>query len=64
MQIQKKYSCPYIMLPKTSAYVRRYDGETEWMHFYTQNNESLEKYNDIWEKVGASIKKEFDREPA
>ena len=24
----------HIMLPKTSAYVKSYDGETKWMHFF------------------------------
>ena len=38
------------MLPKTSAYVRSYDGQTKWM--YT-----------LWDKVSADIKKEFDSEP-
>ena len=46
----------YIMLPKTSAYVKIYDGETKWMHFSTENDELLEKYN-IQEKVSTSFKK-------
>ena len=28
-----------------------------------KNDELLEKYNKIWEKVKNSVKKEFDREP-
>ena len=29
-----------------------------------KDDELLEKYNEIWEKVKSSIKKEFDSEPA
>ena len=36
------------MLPKTSVYVKRYDGETKWMHFCIEEDELLEKYNRIW----------------
>ena len=51
------------MLPKTSAYVKSHDGETKWMHFLIEDNELLEKYNTVWDKVSADIKKEFDSEP-
>ena len=53
----------HIMLPKTSAYVRRYDGQTKWMHFLIEDDDLLEKYNTIWDKVSADIKKEFDSVP-
>ena len=33
------------------------------MYFLIENDELLEKYNTIWDKVSADIKKEFDREP-
>ena len=45
-----------------SAYRRDLD-ETKYMSFLVKDNQLLEKYNDIWEKVSASIKKEFDSEP-
>ena len=51
------------MLPKTSAYVKSYDGQTKWMYFLIEDDELLEKYNTIWDKVSADIKKEFDSEP-
>ena len=53
----------HIMLPKTSAYVKSYDGQTKWMYFLIEDDDLLEKYNTIWDKVSADIKKEFDREP-
>ena len=52
-----------IMLPKTSTYVKSYDGQTKWMCFLIKDDELLEKYNTILDEVGADIKKEFDSEP-
>ena len=51
----------HIMLPKTSAYVKIYNGQTKSMYFLTVNGQLLEKYNTIWDKVSIGIKKEFDR---
>ena len=51
------------MLPKTSAYVKSYDGQTKWMYFLIEDDDLLEKYNTIWDKVSAHIKKEFDSKP-
>ena len=48
------------MLPKTSAYVKSYDGQTKWIYFLIKDNKLLEKYNTIWDKVSTDIKKEFD----
>ena len=53
----------HIMLPNTSAYVKSYDGQTKWIYFLIEDDELLEKYNTIWDKVSADIKKEFDSEP-
>ena len=51
------------MLPKTSTYVKPYDGQTKWMYFLIEDGDLLEKHNTIWNKVNAGIKKEFDSEP-
>ena len=51
------------MLPKTSVDVKCYDGQTKWMYFVIEDDYLLEKYNAIWDKVNADIKKEFYREP-
>ena len=45
------------MLSKTSAYVKSYDGQTKWMYFLIKDDNSLEKYNTIWNKVTADIRK-------
>ena len=42
--------------------VKSYDGQTKWMYFLTEDDD-LEKYNTIWDKVSADVKKEFDSEP-
>ena len=52
-----------IMLPKTSTYVKSYDGQTKWMYFLIQDANFLQKYNTIRDKVSDYIKKEFDSEP-
>ena len=45
-----------------SAYRRDFD-KTKYMSFLIKDHELLEKYNEIWENVKNSIKKEFDSEP-
>ena len=50
------------MLLKTSAYVKTYDEETKWMYFLIEDDDFLEKYNAIWDKAVADIRKEFDNE--
>ena len=45
------------MLPKTSTYVKSYDGQTKWMYVLIKDDSLLEKYNTtIWDKVRAGIK--------
>ena len=50
------------MLPKTSAYVKSYDGQTKRTYFLTEGDDLLEKYSTIWGKVSADIKNKFDGE--
>ena len=33
----------HIMLPKTSPYVKSYDGQTEWIYFLNEDDDLLEK---------------------
>ena len=51
------------MLPKTSTYVKRYDGQAKWMYFLIEDDDLLKKYDTIRDKVSADIKTEFDNEP-
>ena len=45
-----------------SAYRKDFD-ETKYVSFLIKDEKLLEKYNEIWEKIKISIKKEFDSEP-
>ena len=45
------------MLPKTSVYVKCYDGETKWMTFLIRYDKLMKKHNNIQNKVTNSIKK-------
>ena len=54
----------HIVLPKTNAYVKSYDGQTKWIDFLIEEDDLLEKYNNIWDKVSTDIKKEIDSNPA
>ena len=49
------------MLPKTSAYVKSFDGQTKWMYFLIGDDGWLEKHDFISDKVDTDIKK--DSEP-
>ena len=46
----KKVEPLCLFLPKMSAYRRDCD-ETNYMSFFIKDDELLEKYNEIWEKV-------------
>ena len=49
------------MLSKTSVYVKRYDGQTKWMHFLIEDDVLLENYNTIWDKVSADIIENYSK---
>ena len=51
------------MLPKRTAYVKSYDGQVKWMYFLIEDDNLLEKYDTIWDKVSADIRKEFNSGP-
>ena len=54
----------HAILPKTSAYLKIWDGKTKWMHFLIEGDDLLERCNNIWHKVSADIIKEFNSESA
>ena len=54
--MKKTISTLHIMLPKTGAYVKGYDGQTKWMYFLIEDYDLFRKYNNIWDKVSADIK--------
>ena len=55
----KKVKPLHIIIPKTSAYVKSFDGQTNWMYVLIEDDDLLKKYNTIWDKVRADIKKNF-----
>ena len=50
------------MLPKTGAYIKRYDAQTKWMYLLISDYDLSQKYNTIWDKISADTKKYFDSE--
>ena len=52
----------HIRLPKTRPYVKSCDGQTKWMYFLFEDDDVLEKYNTIWDKVSTDMKNKFDSE--
>ena len=46
-----------------SRYVKGQNGKTKWVYFLTEDDDLLEKYNTIWDKVSADLKKEIDSKP-
>ena len=58
----KKVRPLFIILPRMNEYKRDFD-ETKFMFFLIKNDELLEKYNEIWDKVSKVIKKGFDSNP-
>ena len=45
------------MLPRTSAYLKSYDGLNKWMYFLIEDDDYLEKYNTIWINLALILKK-------
>ena len=52
------------MLHIKNTYVKSYDERAKWMYFLIEDDNFLEKYNTIWDKVSADIKREFGSKPA
>ena len=58
-----KFKPLHMIFPKMKAYVKSYDDQTKWMYFLIKDDELLEKYNTICNKVSTDIKKGFDSKP-
>ena len=56
----------YIMLPKASTYVKRYDGQTKWMYFLIEMmtyQKNIILFGIKLPNLQKKNEKEFDREP-
>ena len=51
------------MFLKTNVNVKNHDGQIKWMGFSIEDDGLLEKYNTIWDKLSADLRKEFDNKP-
>ena len=52
-----------LFLPKMTGYLNIFENGTKKMSFFTDNNEFLERYTKIWEKISNLIDKKFDSDP-
>ena len=53
-----------LFLPKMTGYLNIFEDGTRKMSFLTDNNEFLERYTKICEKIRDLIDKKFDSDPA
>ena len=58
----KKIKPSCIFLPKMTEYRKDFD-ETKYIYFLIKDDELLEQYNEIWEKLKNSLKKELGSNP-
>ena len=58
----KKIKPSCIFLPKMTEYRKDFD-ETKYIYFLIKDDELLEQYNEIWEKLKNSPKKELGSNP-
>ena len=52
-----------LFLPKMTGYLNIFEDGNRKMSFLTDNNEFLERYTEIWEKISDLINKKFDSDP-
>ena len=52
-----------LFLPKMTGYLNIFENGNRKMSFFTTNNEFLEKYTAIWEKISDLVNKKFDSDP-
>ena len=52
-----------LFLPKMTGYLNIFEDGTRKMPFLTDNNEFLERYTKLWEKISDLINKKFDSDP-
>ena len=52
-----------LFLPKMTGYLNIFKDGARKMSFFTTNNEFLERYTEIWEKISDLVNKKFDSDP-
>ena len=52
-----------LFLPKMTGYLNIFKDGARKMSFFTNNNEFLERYTAMWEKISDLVNKKFDSDP-
>ena len=52
-----------LFLPKMTGYLNIFKDGARKISFFTDNNEFLERYTAIWEKISDLVNKKFDSDP-
>ena len=52
-----------LFLPKITGCLNMFKGGARKISFFTDNNEFLERYTAIWEKISDLFNKKFDSDP-
>ena len=52
-----------LFLSKMTGYLNIFENRNRKMSFFTNNNEFLERYTVIWEKISDLVNKKFDSDP-
>ena len=53
----------HLILPNTNVYVKDYDKKINWIYFLIKNDNLLNKYNTIWDKISTDAKVELNGIP-
>ena len=53
----------HIILPNRNVYVKDYDEKINWIYFLIKNDNLLNKYNTIWDKISTDAKVELNGIP-
>ena len=52
-----------VKLPQMNAYAKFFDENSKYINLLINNEKTLEKYSEIWNKIKSLIKREFNSEP-
>ena len=52
-----------IKLPQLTGYTKHFNNNKKYVNILANDKKLLKKYNEIWDKIEALFKKEFDKEP-
>ena len=52
-----------IKLPQSVGYTKHFDNNNKYVNLLVNDEKSLKKYNEIWDKIKTLSKKEFNKKP-